>query len=335
MREELGKSLIVGTLAGALSLAPGWTAAAGTLVTFQLNWMAGGPNAGFAAAVAEGYYKDAVLDVTVVEGNGSANTAQLVANGRAQLAYADAVSVMQLIAKGAPMKVIATIYQSNPNAVMALKKAGITSVKDLAGKKVGVPSASSQTTMLPLFLKANGLNESDIKMIDMPVASMVPALLQGQVDAILGSIDAYQIQAESQGAQLDVYRFADYGVPTVSTSILARTDYLKSDGDVVKKFVAASLKGWSFALDNPEKTIKDLKTVFPEVNEKLATAELAAITPLFCSGGAKYIGKAEDGLWTKSQQLLAEVKLLPAGQDPKSYYTDDYLPPASAMRACK
>ena len=77
------------------------------------------------------------------------------------------------------------------------------------------------TTMLPLLLKSNNLKESDINMIDMPVASMVPALLQGQVDAVLGSIDAYQIQAESQGAQLDVYRFADYGVPTVSTSIFA------------------------------------------------------------------------------------------------------------------
>ena len=56
--------------------------------------------------VAEGYYKDAGLDVTLVQGNGSGNTAQLVANGRAQLAYADAVAVSQLIAKGAPMKIV-------------------------------------------------------------------------------------------------------------------------------------------------------------------------------------------------------------------------------------
>jgi NitT/TauT family transport system substrate-binding protein len=335
MRHAFGKSLVVATLAMGMVIASQASRAQGTPVTFQLNWMAGGPNAGFAAALAEGYYKDAGLDVKIVQGNGSGNTAQLVANGRAQLAYADAVAVSQLIAKGAPMKIIATIYQSNPNAVMALKKTGIKSVKDLAGKKVGVPSASSQTTMLPLLLKSNNLKESDINMIDMPVASMVPALLQGQVDAVLGSIDAYQIQAESQGAQLDVYRFADHGVPTVSTSIFASNSYLKENPDLVKKFVAASLKGWAFALDNPDKAIKDVKAVFPEVNEKLAAAELAAITPLFCSGGARYIGKAEDALWSKSQALLSEVKLLPAGQDPKTYYTNDYLPPESTMRACK
>src|SRR6266576_2911606 len=331
MGQAFGRSTVVRTFAVALLLAADLAAGADTPVVFQLNWMAGGPNAGFAAAVAEGYYKDAGLDVMLVQGNGSGNTAQLVANGRAQLAYADAVAVSQLIAKGAPMKIVATIYQSNPNAVMALKKTGIKSVADLKGKKVGVPSASSQTTMLPLLLKSNNLKESDINMIDMPVASMVPALLQGQVDAVLGSIDAYQIQAESQGAELDVYRFADYGVPTVSTSIFASNDYLKSNPDVVKKFVAASLKGWSFALDHPDQAIKDVKKVFPEVNEKLAAAELAAITPLFCSGGAKYIGKAEDALWVKSQDLLSEVKLLPAGQDPKTYYSNDYLPSASAM----
>jgi NitT/TauT family transport system substrate-binding protein len=322
-------------IASGLALAAGNTGAANTPITFQLNWVAGGANAGFAAAVAEGFYRDAGLDVTLVQGNGSGNTAQLVANGRSEIAYADAVAVSQLIAKGAPMKVLSTVYQSNPNEVSALKKTGIKSIKDLAGKKVGVPSGSSQTTMLPLLLKANNLMESEVNLINMPPTAMVPSLLQGQVDAILGSVDSYQIQLEAQGAQTDNFMFADHGVPTVSTSIFASDNYIKNNPEVIKKFIAASLKGWYFALDNPEKAVKDLKSVFPEMNEKLATAELASIKPLLCSGGAKYIGKAEDALWVKTQDLLSEVKLLPAGQDPKTYYTNAYLPPASEMRACK
>ena len=221
MHTSIRRMLVAGALAAVLGLGASAPATAQTPITFQLNWVAGGANAGFAAAVAEGYYKAAGLDVKLVEGNGSGNTAQLVASGRAQIAYADAVAISQLIAKGAPMKVLSTIYQSNPNEVSALKKTGIKSIKDLNGKKVGVPSGSSQTTMLPLFLKANNLKETDVNLINMPATSMVPALLQGQVDAILGSIDAYQIQLEAQGAQLDNFRFADYGVPTVSTSIFA------------------------------------------------------------------------------------------------------------------
>jgi len=335
MRKSISRLFMDAAIAAGLALAAGNAVAANTPITFQLNWVAGGANAGFAAAVAEGFYRDAGLDVTLVQGNGSGNTAQLVANGRSEIAYADAVAVSQLIAKGAPMKVLSTVYQSNPNEVSALKKTGIKSIKDLAGKKVGVPSGSSQTTMLPLLLKANNLKESDVNLINMPPTAMVPSLLQGQVDAILGSVDSYQIQLEAQGAQTDNFMFADHGVPTVSTSIFASDSYIKNNPEVVRKFIAASLKGWYFALDNPEKAVKDLKSVFPEMNEKLATAELASIKPLLCSGGAKYIGKAEDALWVKTQDLLSEVKLLPAGQDPKTYYTNAYLPPASEMRACK
>ncbi|MBN9496176.1 MAG: ABC transporter substrate-binding protein [Alphaproteobacteria bacterium] len=334
MNMRIGRILAAAIGAASMVLAVA-DASAQTKLTFQLNWTAGGPNAGFAAAVGEGYYRAAGLDVTIVQGNGSGNTAQLVANGRAQIAYADAVAVSQLIARGAPMTIVSTVYQSNPNEVSALKKANIKSIKDLAGKRVGLPAGSSQTTMLPLFLKANGLKESDMTLMNMPPASMVPALLQGQVDAILGSMDAYQIQLEAQGAELDNYRFADYGVPTVSTSIFASTAFTREQPDVLRKFIAASLKGWGFAIDNPARTVQHLRTVFPEVNEKLAASELAAIGPLFCSGDAKYLGKAEDAHWTRTQALLSEVGLLPAGQDPKSYYTNAFLPPDAEMRACK
>jgi NitT/TauT family transport system substrate-binding protein len=308
---------------------------ADTPVTFQLNWYAGGSNAGFAAALKEGYYKKQGLDVTIVQGNGSANTAQLVASGQAQLAYADAVAVSQLIAKGAPMKIVATVYQSNPEEVEALKKTGIKSIADLKGKKIGVPAGSAQTTMLPLFFEANNLKQSEVTEINMPPTSMVPALLTGQVDAILGSVDDYAIQAESQGAKLDKFTFADHGVPTVSTSIFARNSFIKDHPDVLKKFIAASLKGWVFALAHPDKAVADLKAAFPDVDTKLAAAQLAAIPSLFCSGGTKYIGKATDAHWALTQKLLAKVKLLPEGQDPKTYYTNEFLPPESELHACK
>jgi NitT/TauT family transport system substrate-binding protein len=98
-------------------------------LTFQLNFTAGGYNAGFALALQEGVYKRAGLDVTIMKGQGSGITAQLVASGKADIAYADALAVMQLIAKGAPMKVVATIYQSNPNAVTVLGSSGIKSIR--------------------------------------------------------------------------------------------------------------------------------------------------------------------------------------------------------------
>ena len=126
MYTSIRKMWVAGALAAGIGRVASTGATAQTAVTFQLNWVAGGSNAGFAAAVQEGFYKKAGLDVKLVEGNGSGNTAQLVASGRSQIAYADAVAISQLIAKGAPMKVLSTIYQSNPNAEPSQREADLT-----------------------------------------------------------------------------------------------------------------------------------------------------------------------------------------------------------------
>lgn len=295
-------------------------------VDFQLNFTAGGFNAGFALAKQKGYYQKEGLDVTIIKGNGSTTTAQLVASGRAKLAYADAVPVMQLIAKNAPIKVVSTLYQANPNQVTSLKEAKITSIADLKGRSIGVPAGSSQTPLLPLLFKANGITQQDVQLVNVPVTSMVPTLLEKKVDAILGSLDFYGIQLKKRGVATNDLLFADNGVPTVSTSIIAREDYLKSDGDTVKKFVAASIQGWQDALKSPDEAIAALKQTFPDVNTEQAKGELTATTPLFCKNGAKNIGKAEPEAWARSQKILAEVGTVPTGVEATKYYTYDYLP---------
>jgi NitT/TauT family transport system substrate-binding protein len=305
--------------------------------SFQLNNPPNGSNAGFAAAVEEGYYKDAGLDVTIVPGTGSSLTTQMVASGQAKIGYADSTSTTQLIAKGAPLVVTATVYQSNPNEVIALADSGISSVQDLRGKKVGTPVPSSQATMLPLFLQANGLKASDVDLVNLAPTSLVQALLQHQVDAILGSIDTYQVQVESQyKGKLFTAMFSTNGVPTVSTSIFADKNWAAQNGNAVKAFDAASLKGWQLASTNPDKAIADLDKLWGANADKSSAAELNALLTgnLLCAGGAKYVGRAEPEQWTKTQDLLSAVGLLPKGVDPTTYYSYDYLPPNSALQTC-
>ena len=74
---------------------PAWPQAPKPL-TLTLNFLAGGPQAGFMYAKKLGLYKDAGIDLTIEEGKGSATTAQLVATGQAQVGFADAPAAMQL-----------------------------------------------------------------------------------------------------------------------------------------------------------------------------------------------------------------------------------------------
>jgi NitT/TauT family transport system substrate-binding protein len=308
-----------------------------TKVSFQLNNPPNGSNSGFAVAVEEGYYKKLGLDVTIVPGTGSTLTAQLVSSGQATIGYADSTSTAQLIAQNAPMTVLSTIYQSNPNEVIALSGSGIKSIADLKGKTVGTPVPSSQASMLPLFLKANGLSTKDVTLVNLPPTSLVQTLLTKKVDAILGSLDTYQVQANEQGAKnLFTSTFAANGVPTVSTSIFAADSYVAKNPEVVRAFIKGSLQGWKIASTNQSKAIADLNKLWGAKADEGSAAELKAIIGgnLLCAGGAKYVGQATPAQWAKTQKLLSDVGLLPKGIDPTSYYTNKYLPANSELQAC-
>lgn len=305
---------------------------------FQLQQPPNGSNAPFASAVEQGFYADHGLEVELLTGTGSSVTAQMVAAGQANVGYADSTATAQLIAQGAPLVVLATILQSNPNEVIALEESGISSIADLKGRTVGTPVPSSQATMLPLFLEANGLSEGDVELVNLAPTSLVQSLLQGQVDAILGSIDTYQVQVESQyDGELFTAMFADNGVATVSTSIFANKEWAEENVDAVKAFVAGSLEGWEFAAGDPEASVADLTALWGEGEASVTSLEELEATfsgNLLCAGGAEYVGKAEPEAWARTQELLSSVELLPMGIDPTTYYTYDYLPAESDLLAC-
>lgn len=303
-------------------------------VAFQLNWVPGGFNAGFALAREKGYYEDEGIFVSIVPGNGSSTTAQLAASGNAQIAYADAVPVTQLIAKDAPIKVISTLYQSPPAQVTALADSGIDSLEDLEGRKVATATGAAETPLLPLLFDANDIDTDAVELVGTPKEAMVPQLLQGNVDAILGSMDFYGIQLSDRKVETVDFPFYEYGVATVSTSIIASDSFLEEKPEVARGFVAASLKGWEEALKDPEGAIEALVTLFPDVDAEQAIKELAATQELFCANQAEFVGKATPEAWERHQEVLEKVGSLPEGVDPSKYYTYDYLPEDSELPTC-
>jgi NitT/TauT family transport system substrate-binding protein len=336
LRSLLKAFVLLGAVAGIVA-GPGGALAQQkelTKIVFQLNFAPGGYHAGFPLALERGYYKDAGLDVTIEPGNGSQITAQLVAAGKADIAYADAAPVMKLISSGAKMKILATIFQGNPNQVTALKKTGLKSVADLKGRSIGMPTSGSQPSMFPLVMAANGLKDGDVKIVNMPGDSLVAALMQGTVDTIAGSVDSYGLTLKSLGAETTNFLFIDNGAPTVSTSIIASDSILAQKPDVVKAFVAASLKGWYAAIDDPDAAVKALKKFFPDANLKLAPEQIEATKYLMCVNRAKFVGKATPEQWEDTVRIFSKIDILPATIPASAYYTYDFLPPESELRKC-
>ncbi len=298
-----------------------------TPVKLTLNFLAGGPQAGFMYAKKLGYYKDAGLDVTIEEGQGSATTAILVAAGKAEIGFADAASVLPVRAKGGPIKIIAPILQTNAFAIISLKEKNIVQVKDLLGKTLAVQPGTAQTALLIPLLAANGIDQSQLKIVNIDPSALVGTLLQGKVDAILAGADFQGVQISDQGKQINEIFYKDVGIPTVGLSIVASEETITKEPDTLSKFVAASLKGWDAARKNPSAAAQSVADQFPAVGQAdQFRKQLEVDIKVLCGPGAKSLGLVPTENWNKTYDLLTKYQGLPTTSPISDYYTNRFLP---------
>jgi NitT/TauT family transport system substrate-binding protein len=291
-----------------------------------LNFLAGGPQAGFMYAKKLGYYKDAGIDLTIEEGKGSATTAQQVATNQTDVAFADAPAAMQIRSKGAPVKIVAPILQTNGFAIISIEGSGINTPKDLLGKRLAVQPGTAQTTLLDAILAENKIDKTKLEIVNIDPAALVGALLEKKVDAILAGADFQSVQIRDRGFKVKDILYRDVGVPTVGLSIIARDDRLKADADLYKRFVAASLKGWDEARKNPDAAAAAVIEQFPAVTKEQITKQLKVDLDLICAPGATALGRVPDKNWQITFDLMTTYLSLPKDKPIGDYYTTEFQP---------
>jgi NitT/TauT family transport system substrate-binding protein len=317
------KVLVVAALAGLVGAA---SAQPLKPMKLTLNFLAGGPQAGFMLAKKSGYYKDAGIDLTIEEGKGSATTAQQVATGQTDVGFADAPAAMQIRSKGAPVKIIAPILQTNGFAIISIEGSGIKSPKDLLGKKLAVQPGTAQTTLLDAILAENKLDKGRLDIVNIDPAALVGALLEKKVDAILAGADFQSVQMRDRGFKVNDILYRDVGVPTVGLSIIARDDRLKENAELYRKFVAASLKGWEDARKNPDAAAAAVAEQFPSAGKDQMLKQLNVDLMLVCAPGATSLGRVPDKNWQITFDLLTMYLNLPKDKPVSDYYSNDFLP---------
>lgn len=330
---KIGLVLVAGLVASACAAADtaGQQEASkggGTHVKFTLNYLPGGAQAGFMYGKSLGIFRKAGIDLKIVPGSGSLTTVEQVATGKADIAYADAPTVFSVAARGGAVTVIAPILQVNGFAIIALKKSGISSVKDLPGKRLGVITGLAPTVLLPAVLKANGVQPNSVHMVHIQIASQLGALLQHKVDALVAAGDVQGPQLREQGNQINQFLYYANGVPTVGESIIANTKFLKSHGDLVKAFVKASVDSWIQTRAHPAEAAAAVVKQFPEAGtEGQMLDQIKVDLGLLCAApGAKHLVEIPDPVWQKNQSLLTHYANLPKSANVKDYVNTKYVP---------
>jgi NitT/TauT family transport system substrate-binding protein len=301
-------------------------AQSGTPLKLTLNFLAGGPQAGFMYAKKLGLYEKAGINLTIQEGRGSGTTAQMVATGQTDVGFADGPAVMQTRSKGAPVKIIAPILQTNAFAIISLQESNIKTAKDLVGKRLAVQPGTAQTTLLDAIFLANGIDKSKVDIVNIDPAAFVGALLEKKVDAILGGADFQSVQISDRGFKVNNIFYRDAGVPTVGLSIATRDDRVGKDKELLQKFVAVSLQGWDEARNNPQAAAAAVVEMFPSASKDQILKQLEVDLKFVCAPGALTLGRVPDANWNKTFDLMTQYLELPKDKPITDYYTNELLP---------
>jgi NitT/TauT family transport system substrate-binding protein len=305
--------------------------AAGALrsVSMALDWIYQGPNVGFTLARDKGFYREAGLDVTVNSGKGSGTTAQLVASKASQFGFSDGYAVANGIAKGMSIKTIGSVYRKNPAALIVLADSGITSPKQLEGKTIAMTAGSGQFQQWPAFAKGAGIDASKVQMVNIDPAGVGPALVNRKVDAIGGYAQGYVPAIEIRAKmQVRIFWFADYGVTVVSNGIVVHDDLLKSDPELLRAFVAPSIKGFLYGRQHPEEAVASVIKYLPTADPTIVRRELELswktwVTP---NTRGKPLGWEADADWASTLQVLKQYGGATAPLEPSQVFTNDFVP---------
>jgi NitT/TauT family transport system substrate-binding protein len=243
-------------------------------VTLRLDWSYWGGHAPFFVAVEKGFFARRGLEVAVQDGKGSRITAVVVGEGKDDFGFADSTSVANAISQGLAAKVIAIIMAKNPNGIVFLEGTKIEQPKDLEGKILGTSPGGSDATLLEAFLVKNNVDAGKVKLEKMPGDAKPAALLARKVDGI-SSQGFYNMPIlEAQGARPRALLYADFGLPGVNYGIFTSRKMINERPDIVRRFLAAALEGWGYAITNTDEAIAILTKRVPLLDAKVARQQL-------------------------------------------------------------
>jgi len=271
-------------------------------VSLRLKWLHSSQFSGYYAAEKEGFYKEEGINAKLIPGGAETPSIQIVAGGSEQFGVSGMSQLIEARAQGIPVVALATTYRKNPLIWFGIDK-NIQTPQDLIGKKVGLTVGSNSDLLFRAMLKKTGVNIKDMEIV--PVKYDLALLLEGKVDMYEGYLTDQPIAAELKGYKTYKLNPTEYGIYFYGDTLFTTEKVIQDNPDLVKRFVSASVKGWQFAYDNPEKAVDYVLTYSDQLNREQETLGMKASLELIKSDD-KPIGTIEKDVVRQMQELLVD-----------------------------
>lgn len=232
-------------------------------IRLQLKWQHQFQFAGYYAAVQKGYFKEAGLDVELLEGNAQNPPVAKVLEGKAEFGVTGSDIINYHIAKK-PVVVISAIFQHSPYVFLSMADRKINSATDLAGKKIMVSKDQGWLLLRALFIR-EGIPIDKIKVIEHTWKN--EDLISGKVDAMTAYSTVEPNLIRKLGHSVTMIRPIDYGIDFYGDVLFTTQKIAQNEPEKVEKFNAACLKGWVYAMSHPSE-MADYILTLPGVKER-------------------------------------------------------------------
>src|SRR6059058_3261410 len=239
-----------------------------TKITFQLKWVTQAQFAGYYAAAAKGFYKQAGLDVKIKVGGPDISPEQVVAGGQAQFGLDWLRSLMAFRDQGTKLINIAQVFSRSGMTQLTWKDSGINSIPKMKGKKVGNWLLGNEYELFAALVRAgmDPKNNKGVTIVKQPFT--MDLFMSRQIDS--ASAMTYNELAQvletknpktgklTKLSELNVIKMQNIGTGMLEDGIFTTESWIKdkSHQATAKKFLAASFKGWAYCRDHMNDCVK-------------------------------------------------------------------------------
>jgi NitT/TauT family transport system substrate-binding protein len=291
-----------------------------TSVSLTLDYLYDGLHAPFFAALKQGYYSKAGLNVTIIQGSGSSTSIQRVASDQVQLGLADSSTLLQVLAQSKlDVVAVGVLLRHTPEGIGVLKNSGITDAAGLEGKTVAAGSGTSDLATLPAFLAASGVPQGKVNVQQATPGSTNSLLYAKKVD---GSVNYVQTFAESP-APVTFLPYYQAGLNGYGTVIIANRSWLSGHAAAMKAFLRASGQGLAYTLSQGS-TATSYVAAAANRPANYYAAELPLLKPYWTLPAGTAFGTMDTSTWSDMIQLFEKYAHMPS-IDASTVFTNDYV----------
>jgi putative hydroxymethylpyrimidine transport system substrate-binding protein len=286
------------------------------------------PNADHApiyAAQKRGAFKAAGLDVKIRQPADPAAPIKQVAAGRVDLAVSYEPEVLRARDKGLRVVAVGALVRGPLTSIISLPRGHVRAPKDLAGKTVGTAGIDYQSAYLKTILDANNVPQGAVTVRNVGF-NLVPALVSGKVDAILGGFWNYEaIDLAQRHKKPHVIRIEKAGVPVYDELVfVANADALERQGPLIRRFIGAVARGAASMRRNPSGAVEALVSANRDLDPNLQAASVRATLPRFLPPPGRPYGWLDQTQWAAFGEWMQAHELTKRGA--AGAFTNRFLP---------